>query len=44
MFGRDIIFQFNPMTKKLIIDRDIRGTEEVLLHVYHNIPEPLLFV
>ncbi|HGX4521527.1 hypothetical protein [Escherichia coli] len=43
MFGRDIIFQFNPMTKKLIIDRDIRGTEEVLLHVYHNIPEPLLF-
>ena len=30
MFGREIIFQFYPMAKKLVIDRDIRGPEEVL--------------
>lgn len=43
MFGREIIFQFNSVTKKMVVDRDIRGNEEVLLHVYHNIPEPMLF-
>lgn len=43
MFGREIIFQFNSVTKKLTLDRDIKGNEETLLHVYHNIPEPMLF-
>lgn len=43
MFGRDIIFQFNPVTKKLVLDRDIRGNEEVLIHVFQNLPEPMLF-
>ncbi|AZU98172.1 hypothetical protein SEPL_199 [Salmonella phage SE_PL] len=43
LFGREIIFQWNPVNKKLIIDRDIRGTEEVLLHVYQNVPEEILF-
>lgn len=43
MFGREIIFQWNPVTKRLMIDRDIRGEEEVLLHVYQNTPEPMLF-
>jgi len=43
MFGREIIFQWNSVNKKLIIDRDIRGTEEVLLHVFQNVPEPMLF-
>lgn len=43
MFGREIIFQWNPVNKKLIIDRDIRGEEEVLLHVFHNTPEEMLF-
>lgn len=43
MFGREIIFQFNQVSKKLTIDRDLRGQEDVLLHVYQNIPEPMLF-
>lgn len=43
LFGREIIFQWNSVNKKLIIDRDIRGEEEVLLHVYQNTPEPMLF-
>ncbi|WEM33259.1 hypothetical protein EJP02_198 [Escherichia phage EJP2] len=43
LFGREIIFQWNPVNKKLIIDRDIRGEEDVLLHVYQNVPEPMLF-
>lgn len=43
LFGREIIFQWNPVNKKLILDRDIRGEEEVLLHVYQNTPEPMLF-
>lgn len=43
LFGREIIFQWNPVNKKLIIDRDIRGTEEVLLHVFQNVPEAMLF-
>ncbi|WNA15913.1 neck protein [Xanthomonas phage XaC1] len=44
MFGRDIIFNFNPVTKKLSLQRDIRGEEEVLLHVYQTKPEGLLFL
>lgn len=43
LFGREITFNFNPVTKTLIIDRDIRGEEEVLLHVYHSKPEQILF-
>lgn len=43
LFGREIIFQFNPVTKKLTLDRDIRGEEEVLLHVYQSKPEWMLF-
>jgi hypothetical protein len=43
LFGREIIFQWNSVNKKLIIDRDIRGTEEVLLHVFQNVPEEMLF-
>lgn len=43
LFGRDINFLWNPVTKKLTLERDIRGDEEVLLHVYQNRPEPILF-
>ncbi len=43
MFGREIMFLWNSVTKKLTLERDIRGEEEVLLHVYHNKPEPILF-
>lgn len=44
MFGREIMFQWNPVNKKLILERDIRGEEEVLLHVFQNIPEGMLFL
>lgn len=44
MFGRDIMFNFNPVTKKLSLQRDIRGEEEVLIHVYQSKPEQLLFL
>lgn len=44
LFGREIIFQWNPVTKRLLIDRDIRGKEDILLHVYQNVPEPNLFL
>lgn len=43
LFGREIMFLWNPVTKKLTLERDIRGEEEVLLHVYHNKPEAMLF-
>lgn len=43
LFGREIMFLWNSVTKKLTLERDIRGEEEVLLHVYHNKPEPILF-
>lgn len=43
LFGRDLIFQWNSVTKTMIIDRDIRGEEEVLVHVYQNMPEAMLF-
>ena len=44
LFGREIIFNFNPVTKKLTLHRDIRGEEEVLIHCYQNKPEGLLFM
>lgn len=43
MFGREITFTYNPSTKKLLLERDIRGDEDVLLHVYQNRPEHMLF-
>ena len=43
MFGREIMFQWNPVTKKLMLERDIRGEEEVLIHVYQNKPEAILY-
>lgn len=43
LFGREIMFLWNSVSKKLTLERDIRGEEEVLLHVYHNKPEEILF-
>lgn len=43
MFGRDIMFTFNAFTKKMVIERDVRGEEDVLLHVYQKKPEVMLF-
>lgn len=44
LFGREIIFNFNPVTKKLTLHRDIRGEEEVLIHCYQHKPEGMLFL
>lgn len=43
LFGREIMFLWNSVTKRLTLERDIRGHEDVLLHVYHNKPEEILF-
>lgn len=43
LFGREIMFLWNSVNKRLTLERDIRGEEEVLLHVYQNIPEAMLF-
>lgn len=43
MFGREITFTYNPVTHKLLLERDIRGDEDILLHVYQNRPEIILF-
>lgn len=43
MFGREIMFNFNSYTKKLVLQRDIRGMEEVLVHVYQDKPEVMMF-
>ena len=42
MFGRDVLFQFNPTTKKLHLHRKINSGEEVVLHVYNAQPEEVL--
>lgn len=42
MFGRDLLFNFDPSTKKLVIERKIGGTEHVLLHIYNERPEEVL--
>lgn len=43
MFGREVMFTFNSFTKKMVIERDVRGEEEVLVHVYQKKPEIMLF-
>lgn len=43
MFGRDIMFTFNRVTKRLVLERTILGDEDVLLHVYQMKPEFMLY-
>lgn len=42
LFGRDMNFQFNPVSKRLTIERDIRSDEEVVLFVNQNLPDYFL--
>jgi hypothetical protein len=42
MFGREIMFNWNSVTKNLTLHRDIRGTEDVLLWAYHMKPDEVL--
>lgn len=42
MFGRDLLFTFDPSTKKLVIERKMGAVEQVLLHIYNERPEEVL--
>lgn len=42
MFGRDIMFTWDPATKKLTLHRKIAAVEQVALHVYNDRPEDIL--
>lgn len=42
MFGRDIMFTWDPATKKLTLHRRIAAVEQVLLHCYNDRPEDIL--
>lgn len=43
MFGREIMFNFNSVSKVLILHRDVRGPEDAMLWAYHFKPESALF-
>ena len=42
MFGRDIMFLWEPVSKKITFQRKFRVAEHVLLHVYNARPEAVL--
>ena len=42
MFGREILFNYNRVTKKLVLERTVSHEETALLHVYHRRPESYL--
>ena len=43
MFGREIIFSWDNVTKRLVLQRDIKNQEELLLWAYHSRPDDVLF-
>jgi hypothetical protein len=42
MFGRDVMFLWEPVSKKITFQRKFRAAEHVLLHVYNARPEQVL--
>ena len=42
LFGRDIIFTWNTVTKEIKLHREVNGPEDVMLHVFHNKPDEVL--
>lgn len=42
MFGRDVMFLWEPVSKKITFQRKFRVAEHVLLHVYNARPEQVL--
>ena len=44
MFGRDIMFTWNAGTKKLLLERNITATEQVVVHIYNAKPDAVLFM
>lgn len=43
MFGREIIFNWNHVTKEIKMHREVSGPEDVMLHVFHEKPDDMLF-
>jgi hypothetical protein len=43
MFGRDLTFTWDRVTKKLTLHRRFTGTEDILIHVYNTRPETIIF-
>lgn len=43
MFGRDMQYTWNPVTKKILFHRAIRAAEEVVIHCYVAQSEDILF-
>lgn len=43
MFGADINFTFNRVTKNLFIHRKMRSDDDVYVHIFNHIPEENLF-
>lgn len=42
LFGRDIIFNWSPVTHEIKMHRELQGPEDVMLHVYHKKPDEIL--
>lgn len=42
MFGREIMFTWNAVSKEIKLHREIRGPEDVLLHAYHRKPDEII--
>lgn len=42
MFGRDVMFTFDPVTKKIVFQRKFVSIEQVVLHVYNARPENVI--
>lgn len=42
MFGRDVLFLWEPVSKKITFQRRFHSPEQVLIHVYNNKPEHVL--
>jgi hypothetical protein len=42
MFGREVIFNWNPTTHRIMFHRKFAAVETVLLHVYNQKPEEII--
>lgn len=42
MFGREIMFTWNRVSKNLVLHRDVRGQEDIILWAYQSKPEEML--
>jgi hypothetical protein len=42
MFGRDLLYVFDPVSKKITFQRKFHSPEHVVLHVYNERPEDIL--